>query len=151
MNQRPPVHQPGWMVHWWDSLFCRKVVGRLTLFFPRPEPSFVFFHFETFPPTHLLSPTYPPLSPTYLLTYTLKMCYSHPHHVLTHPSIYLPAHPFTFVRTSPLGKYLPDPTYMAAPPYLVATPTDIAIVKNNEETNKMKVLHGACTCSLNQI
>ncbi len=24
VNQHPPVHQRGWMVHWWDSLFCPK-------------------------------------------------------------------------------------------------------------------------------
>jgi hypothetical protein len=40
---------------------------------------------------------------------------------------------------------------MAAPPYLVATPIDLPIVKNNEEKIKIKVLHGACTCSLKQI
>jgi len=34
---------------------------------------------------------------------------------------------------------------MGATPYLIATPTDLAILKNNEEKNKMKVLNGACT------
>ncbi len=47
------------------------------------------------------------------------MCYSHPH-----PSIYLPTYPSTFLPTNSLGRYLPNPTYMATPTYLVATPID---------------------------
>jgi hypothetical protein len=47
------------------------------------------------------------------------MCYSYPH-----PSIYLLPCPFTFLPTNILGKYLPNPTYMVTPTYLVAIPTD---------------------------
>jgi hypothetical protein len=56
-------------------------------------------------------------------------------HVLraTHPSVYLPTCPFTFLFTKPLGRYLPNPTYKASSTYLVTIPIDPTIVKNNEE------------------
>jgi hypothetical protein len=66
---------------------------------------------KLFPPTDLL----PPLSPTDLLTYQVKMCYSHPRPP-TCPSIVLP--------TNTLSRYLPNPTYMATPTYMVAIPID---------------------------
>jgi hypothetical protein len=106
---------------------------------PAPQVFFFFFFFFILklspPPTYshpstLHSPT-PTYSPIHLKFATLI-----PTYVPTHPSIYLPARPFTFLPTSPLGKYLLDPTCMAAHPYLVANPTDLPIVKNNEEKKK---------------
>jgi hypothetical protein len=52
----------------------------------------------------------------YLLTYKFKMCYFYPHSPTHPPSIFLP------INT--LGRYLPNPTYMATPTYLVDTPID---------------------------
>jgi hypothetical protein len=100
------------------------------IFSPPPPTQFLFFFgFWNFscPPTH-----YPPLSPSnllayifklkvdsspiFLLTCKLKMCYSHPHPP-THPTIDLP--------TNTLSRYLlPNPTYMAAPTYMVAIAID---------------------------
>jgi len=51
----------------------------------------------------------------YLLTYKLKMCYSHPHP---------PTHPSTILPTNTLRKYLPNPTYMSTPNYMVVTTID---------------------------
>jgi hypothetical protein len=84
---------------------------------------------KLFPPAHLL----PPLHPTDLFTYKLKMCYSYPHpHIC--PSIVLP--------TNALNRYLPSPTYI--PTYMVATPIDA------QRSTMTKVLHGACSCSFQQ-
>jgi len=44
------------------------------------------------------------------------MCYSHPHPPTHPPSIFLP------INT--LGRYLPNPTYMATPTCMVDTPID---------------------------
>jgi hypothetical protein len=71
----------------------------------------LFLLLKLFPLTDLL----PPLSPTNLLAYKVKMCYSHPHPP-TCPSIVLP--------TNTLSRYLPNPTYMATPTYMVAIPID---------------------------
>ncbi len=63
------------------------------------------------------------------------MCYFHPH-----------------LPTNTLSRYLSNPTYMATPTYMVATPIDpqqLTTIK--KKTNKMKVLHGACSCSFKQI
>jgi hypothetical protein len=67
-------------------------------FLPGPHPVFFFFFlaFETFPAR---PPTTPPP-----------------------PSIYLPTCPSTFLPTNTLSRYLPNPTYMATPTYVVATP-----------------------------
>jgi len=46
----------------------------------------------------------------YLLIYKLKMCYSHPHP---------PTHLSTILPTNTLSKYLPNPTYMTTPNYMV--------------------------------
>jgi hypothetical protein len=40
------------------------------------------------------------------------------------PSIYLPTCPSIFLSTNILSKYLLNPTYMATPTYMVATPID---------------------------
>jgi hypothetical protein len=82
--------------------------------FSLPPTQFLFFFLplKLFPPTDLL----PPLSPTDLLTYTVKMCYSHPHPP-NRPSIVLP--------TNTLSRYLPKPAYMATPTYMVAIPIDL--------------------------
>jgi len=67
-----------------------------------------------------------------------------PSYLLAHPSIYLFIYPCTkFLPTNPLGKYILNPTYMARPNYLVNTPTNLVITKNDEEKNKLNVLHGA--------
>jgi hypothetical protein len=42
----------------------------------------------------------------------------------TPPSIYLPTCPSTFLPTNTLSRYLPNPTYMATPTYMVAIPID---------------------------
>jgi hypothetical protein len=90
---------------------------------------FLFFILKLYPPpTYSHLPTLHSPPPTYSSIH-LKFVTLIPTYVPTHPSIYLPARPFTFLPTSPLGKYLLDPTYMTAPPYLAATPTDLAIVK----------------------
>jgi len=52
------------------------------------------------------------------------MCYFHP---------YPPNHPT-------LGRYLPNPTYMAKPTYLVVIPIDPQQSKTTRK-NKMKILH----------
>jgi len=39
---------------------------------------------------------------------------------------------------------------MLAPTYMVVIPIDLAIIKNDEDKNKMKVLHRSWTCSLNK-
>ncbi len=123
-----------------------------TLFSPQPPPGF-FFCFWNFshPPNyypHYPPPTYSPiyliksrLFPIYLLTYKFKMCYSHPHP---------PTHPITDLPTNTLSMYLSNPAYMVIPTYMVA----IAIDPNNWQQwgkNKLKVLHGACSCSFKQI
>ncbi len=46
------------------------------------------------------------------------------------PSIYLP--------TNTLGRYLPNPTYMATPTYLVGIPIDPPTIKNDEERIKWR-------------
>jgi len=84
--------------------------GNFIFSLPPPQSSFGFF-LQNFPP--LPSPTYS-------------------HLLLTHPSIYLPTCPFTFLFTKPLGRYLPNPTYKASSTYLVTIPIDPAIAKNNE-------------------
>jgi hypothetical protein len=58
------------------------------------------------------------------------MCYSHPHPPSHPPSIFLP--------TNILGRYLPNPAYMATPTYLVGTPIDPPMVKNDQERIKWK-------------
>jgi hypothetical protein len=87
------------------------------------------------PPTYL---------PTHLFAYLFAFA---PFYLLAHPSIYLLIYPCTFLPINPLGKYILNPTYMARPNYLVNTPTNLAITKNDEEKNQLKVLHGAWTCS----
>jgi hypothetical protein len=103
----------------------------LQLYSP-PPPSFVFLAFETFSATHLLHtiPLWPTrlyiyktrLFPIYLLTYKFKMCYSHLHTCTHPPSIYLLTCLSTFLPTNTLSRYLPNPTYMATPTYMVAIP-----------------------------
>jgi hypothetical protein len=67
-------------------------------------------------PTHLCIKIKNRVFPIYLLTYKFKICYSHSH-PHTHPvSIFLP--------TNTLGRYLPNPSYMVTPIYLVETPID---------------------------
>jgi hypothetical protein len=65
---------------------------------------------------------------------------------LTYPlPIYLPTCPSTFLLTSLLGRYLPSPTYLVAPTYMIVTPIDPTIAKNDEKINKMKIFHRAWT------
>ncbi len=87
--------------------------------FSPPAPIFFSF-FETFPshppttprqPTHLYIWIKNRLFPIYLLTYKFKMCYFHPHP---------PNHPTTNLHTNTLNRFLPNPTYMATPTYMVA-------------------------------
>ncbi len=59
------------------------------------------------------------------------MCYSHPH-LPTHPSTYLLNCPCTLLPTSPLGRYILNPTYMVGPTYLVNTPIYLTISKKDE-------------------
>ncbi len=92
------------------------------------------------------------LAKPYLLTFIFKMCYSQPHlptyppinlptYLPLHLLIYLPTHPFTYLFTLALAsylltllyKYILNPTYMARPNYLVNTPTNLAIIKNDKE------------------
>ncbi len=47
-----------------------------------------------------------------------------PAHPPTHPSIYLPTCPSTFLPINTLSRYLPNFTYMATPTNMVATPID---------------------------
>jgi len=99
-------------------------------FFPHPHPIlFYFITFETFP-------THPPIAPTTipsdLFTYIFKLkvdsspftyspinfkCFTFISTHLPNPlSIYLP--------TNTLSRYVPNPTYMVTPTYMVATPID---------------------------
>jgi hypothetical protein len=64
-------------------------------FLPAPHPVSFSFAFETFP--------------THLLTYKLKLCYSHPHP---------PTHPTTDLPTNTSSRFLPNPTYMVTPTYV---------------------------------
>ncbi len=113
VNQHPPVHQCGWMVHWWCTFFIPPCPwanqgGKLKLifFFSFPQPRLIFFG-----NLFISSPlTVSQVSPTYLHLDYLPMHLSLlPPHLLTYlptyPPIYLPIHPFA---------YLPNnlPTYV---------------------------------------
>jgi hypothetical protein len=89
-------------------------------------------------------PHLPTYRPTHLVTYLFAFA---PSHLLAHPTIYRFIYLCTYLPTNPLGKYILDPTYMARPNHLINIPTNLAITKNDEEINKLKVLHGAWTCS----
>ncbi len=110
----------------WSALIS---VFICNFFFSPHCTGFLFFFFFwnfSHPPTY-----YPPLAPThlltyifelrvdsspiYLVTYKFKMCYSHPH-----PS----THPTTNLPTNTLSRYLPNPTYITTPIYMVATTID---------------------------
>ncbi len=123
-------------------------------FLPAPHPvSFFLFLFcfwnFSHPPTY-----YPPLFPTDLLTYIFKL------KVYSSPSTYspinfkcatlipthLPTPHLFFLPTNTIGRYLPNPTYLTKPTYLVGTPID----SQRSGKNKMKVLHGTLSCSLKQ-
>ncbi len=125
-----------------------------------PDPHTVFFPFETSPlPTCSHLPI--PLTLTYLLTYTFKFkidslppTYSpvylkcdtliptylpappQPIYLPTYSTINLPICPSIFLHTSPLGRYLLDPTYLVAPTYMAAIPINLTIVNNDEEKIK---------------
>jgi hypothetical protein len=78
--------------------------------------------------------------------------YSHLHPPTPPPiqSIYIPTCPSTFLLTNILSRYLPNPTYMATPTYVVASPID----PNNWQRwkkNKMEFFHGTWSCSFKQI
>jgi hypothetical protein len=106
VNQHPPVHQCGWMVHWWVHLFRPSLSlanqgGELTLtFFSFPQPRLVFLGISFFSP-----PTPAQASPSYLHLDYLPMhlgllppppTYLHAHlptHLFTYPPICLPTHP----------------------------------------------------------
>ncbi len=112
--------------------FLSPFSGMISVFFCNfifspPQPGFIYlfiFLLKLFPASHLLPPTVPHRSthlyiwiksrlfPIYLLTYKFKMCYSH---------LDPPTHPPTDLPTNTLSRYLPNPTYMATPTYMVAT------------------------------
>jgi len=52
------------------------------------------------------------------------------------PPIYLLTCPSTFLLISLLGSYLPSPTYLVAHTYMIVTPIDPAIAKNDEKKTK---------------
>jgi len=92
--------------------------------------------FWNFPPTHLLSPTYPthPCLPTYAyikIQNRLSPIYLPlpPIYLLTYPPIYLHACPSTFLHTSPLDRYPPNLTYLVAPNYMAATSIDLTTIE----------------------
>jgi hypothetical protein len=119
---------------------------------PPTEFFFFFFCFWNFsrPPTYY--PT--PLSPSNLLAYVFKLkldsspsTYSPINlkcvtlistHLCTPPpppqSIYLPTCPSTFLPTNTLRRYLPNPTYMATPTYMVATPINLEWLTTMKKT-----------------
>jgi hypothetical protein len=127
-----------------------------------PTQFFFFFVFgETSPAPTPPTTYYPSLSPTELFTYIFKSrvdsspsTYSPINLkcttlIPTHLFIYLHAFPPSYLPTNTLGRYLSNLTYMATPTYLVASPIDPNGWKRWK--NKMKVLHGAWSCSLEQI
>ncbi len=95
-----------------------------TLFSPCPPPSFFFFLSKLPHPRPPNQPTSPHCPPLTYSPINLKCVTFIPTHLLTHPSIYLPTCPSTFLPTNILDRYLSNPTYMATPTYLVAIPTD---------------------------
>jgi len=50
-----------------------------------------------------------------------------------YPPIYLPTCPSTFLHTSLLSRYLPSPTYLVAPTYMIVTPIGPAIAEIDEK------------------
>ncbi len=76
-----------------------------TYYFPLSSTDLLTYMFELKVVSH----------PIYLPTYKFKMCYSHPHP---------PTRPTTDLPTNTLRRYLPNPTYMATPTYMVAIAID---------------------------
>jgi hypothetical protein len=100
VNKHPPMHQHGWMLHWWVYLFlppCPWVNQggqfKLAFFFSFLQPRLVFFwefffpHPPCLPVSHL---------PTYLHLDYLPMHPPSPTYLPTHPPICLLSHQPTY-------------------------------------------------------
>jgi hypothetical protein len=119
VNQNPPVHPCGWMVHRWVVPFSSLPVPGLTKVNDLPQSRLVFFgnffcpHPRRLPKSHLPTylPTYLPLD--YLSMHTGLLppppTHSPPSYLPTHPHIYLHTHPHIYLPTHP---HIYLPTYV---------------------------------------
>ncbi len=140
-ERRPKdVHHPSTLVHWWVLVHPLSLYHPRLTFFPLPflSPDLSFYRNFIFSPPLSQYPPPPPQCP--LLTYIFKLkvdsspsTYSpiNLKWLLSSSPIYLSTYlPFYFLINS-LSRYLPNPTYMATPTYLIVTPINQGFFSNS--------------------